>query len=193
MYSQYLLWNMGIRRVSLYLCIAYLTRRDGTIIYSQISQASWRQKKFRLHGEIIAETEAYCASLGQLFYKRAIEILEKRWIDCIALTGKPYHWTCSVKYWHIFHSHVDFQSIRLVSCISLSVAFSLTLCFSVQPWAHICVYMSVHLSLYLLVPFFFNCPNRATGCPFIHLHVYAYPVPCLQFGCLFAVFWLWKI
>ena len=40
--------------------------------------------------EVIAETEAYFECKDELFYKTAIEKLEKRWNECIALEGN-YH------------------------------------------------------------------------------------------------------
>ena len=36
---------------------------------------------------MIAETEAYFEAKGKSFYKKGIEILEKRWNECITLEG----------------------------------------------------------------------------------------------------------
>nr|XP_032516200.1 uncharacterized protein LOC116769267 [Danaus plexippus plexippus] len=44
-------------------------------------------KKFRVNEEVIAETEAYFEAKDKSFYKSGIEMLERRWNDCIALDG----------------------------------------------------------------------------------------------------------
>ncbi|KAG6441817.1 hypothetical protein O3G_MSEX001937 [Manduca sexta] len=44
-------------------------------------------KKIGPNGEEIAETEAYFEALDKSFYRKGIEILEKRWIDCITFEG----------------------------------------------------------------------------------------------------------
>jgi len=37
--------------------------------------------------EVIAETEAYFEAKDKSFYKKGIELLEKRWNQCITLEG----------------------------------------------------------------------------------------------------------
>ena len=44
-------------------------------------------KKFRTNEEVIAETEAYFQAKDKSFYKSGIEMLERRWNDCVALDG----------------------------------------------------------------------------------------------------------
>lgn len=44
-------------------------------------------KKYGSNEEVIAETEAYFESKDKPFYKRGIEMLERRWTDCITLEG----------------------------------------------------------------------------------------------------------
>ena len=44
-------------------------------------------KKFRSNEEVIAETEAYFEAKDKSFYKSGIEMLERRWNDCIVLDG----------------------------------------------------------------------------------------------------------
>lgn len=44
-------------------------------------------KKFRTNEEVIAETEAYFEAKDKSFYKSGIEMLERRWNDCVALDG----------------------------------------------------------------------------------------------------------
>ena len=44
-------------------------------------------KKFGSNEEVIAETEAYFKSKDESFYKKGIEMLEKRWNKCITLEG----------------------------------------------------------------------------------------------------------
>ena len=44
-------------------------------------------KKFCTNEDVIAETEAYFEAKDKSFYKSGIEMLERRWIDCIALDG----------------------------------------------------------------------------------------------------------
>ena len=44
-------------------------------------------KKFRTNEEVIAETEAYFEAKDKSFYKSDIEMLERRWNDCVALDG----------------------------------------------------------------------------------------------------------
>lgn len=45
-------------------------------------------KKFMSDDEVIAETEAYFEEKDTSFYKKGIEMLEKRWKNCIALEGE---------------------------------------------------------------------------------------------------------
>ena len=42
-------------------------------------------KRFDSNEEVILETEAYFATKDKLFYKKGIELLEKRWNQCITL------------------------------------------------------------------------------------------------------------
>ena len=42
-------------------------------------------KKFRSNEEVITETEAYFEAKDKSFYKYVIEMLERRWNDCVAL------------------------------------------------------------------------------------------------------------
>lgn len=44
-------------------------------------------KKFRSNEEVIAETEAYFEAKDKSFYKSGIEMLERRWNDCVVLDG----------------------------------------------------------------------------------------------------------
>ena len=44
-------------------------------------------KRFGSNEEVIAETEAYFEAKDKSFYKKGIEILEKRWNECITLGG----------------------------------------------------------------------------------------------------------
>ena len=44
-------------------------------------------KRFGSNEEVIAETDAYFEVKDKSFYKRGIEILEKRWNECITLEG----------------------------------------------------------------------------------------------------------
>lgn len=44
-------------------------------------------KRFRSNEEVTAETEAYFEELDKSFYKKGIEMLERRWTDCISLKG----------------------------------------------------------------------------------------------------------
>lgn len=44
-------------------------------------------KKFGSNEEVIAETEAYFEAKDKSFYKHGIEMLERRWKDCITLKG----------------------------------------------------------------------------------------------------------
>ena len=44
-------------------------------------------KKFRTNEEVIAETEAYVEAKDKSLYKSGIEVLERRWNDCVALDG----------------------------------------------------------------------------------------------------------
>ena len=44
-------------------------------------------KKFGFNEEAIAETEVYFESKNKSFCKEGIELLEKRWNECIALEG----------------------------------------------------------------------------------------------------------
>ena len=45
------------------------------------------KKRFGSNEEVITETEAYFESKGESFYKKGIEMLEKRWNECITLEG----------------------------------------------------------------------------------------------------------
>lgn len=40
-------------------------------------------KRYGSNEEVIAETEAYFEGLDKSFYKKGIEMLEKRWNECI--------------------------------------------------------------------------------------------------------------
>lgn len=42
-------------------------------------------KRFSSNEEVIAETEAYFEAKDKSFYKKGIEMLERRWTDCITL------------------------------------------------------------------------------------------------------------
>ena len=42
-------------------------------------------KRFDFNEEVIAETEAYFQSKDKSFYKKGIEMLKKRWNQCIIL------------------------------------------------------------------------------------------------------------
>ena len=44
-------------------------------------------KIFRTNEEVIAETEANFEAKDKSFYKSGIEMLERRWNDCVALDG----------------------------------------------------------------------------------------------------------
>lgn len=44
-------------------------------------------KRFSSNEEVIAETEAYFEAKVKSFYKKGIEMLERRWTDCITLEG----------------------------------------------------------------------------------------------------------
>ena len=44
-------------------------------------------KKFRTNEEVMAETEAYFEAKYKSFYKSGIEMLERRWNDCVARDG----------------------------------------------------------------------------------------------------------
>ncbi|XP_020290881.1 uncharacterized protein LOC109858229 [Pseudomyrmex gracilis] len=44
-------------------------------------------KKFGSNEEVIAETKAYFETKDKSFYKKGIELLEKRWNQCITLEG----------------------------------------------------------------------------------------------------------
>ena len=44
-------------------------------------------KRFGSNEEVIAEIEAYLEAKDKLFYKKGIEMLEKRWNECITLEG----------------------------------------------------------------------------------------------------------
>ena len=46
-----------------------------------------QEKRFGSNGAVIAETEAYLEAKDKSFYKKGIEILEKRWNECITLEG----------------------------------------------------------------------------------------------------------
>ena len=45
------------------------------------------RKRFGSNDEVILETEAYFEAKDKLFYKKGIELLEKRWNQCITLEG----------------------------------------------------------------------------------------------------------
>jgi transposase len=45
------------------------------------------RKRFSSNEEVIAETEAYFEAKDKSFYKKGIEMLERRWTDCITLEG----------------------------------------------------------------------------------------------------------
>ena len=44
-------------------------------------------KRLGSNEEVIAETEAYFEAKDKSFYKKGIEMLEKRWNECITLKG----------------------------------------------------------------------------------------------------------
>ena len=44
-------------------------------------------KKFYSNEEIITETNAYFVAKDKSFYKRGIEMLEKRWTECVSFEG----------------------------------------------------------------------------------------------------------
>ena len=44
-------------------------------------------KRFGSNEEMIVETEAYLEAKGKSFHKKGIEMLEKRWNECITLEG----------------------------------------------------------------------------------------------------------
>ena len=46
-----------------------------------------QRKRFVSNKEVIAKTEAYFEAKDKSFYRKGIEILEKRWNECITLEG----------------------------------------------------------------------------------------------------------
>ena len=42
-------------------------------------------ERFGSNEEVISETEAYFEAIDKSFYKKSIELLEKRWNQCITL------------------------------------------------------------------------------------------------------------
>ena len=46
-----------------------------------------QRKRFGSNEKVISETEAYFEVKDKSFYKKGIELLEKRWIQCITLEG----------------------------------------------------------------------------------------------------------
>ena len=46
-----------------------------------------QKKRFGSNKEVISETEAYFEAKDKSFYKKGIELLEKRWNQCITLEG----------------------------------------------------------------------------------------------------------
>ena len=44
-------------------------------------------KRFYSNEEVITETNAYFDAKDKSFYKKGIEMLEKRWTDCVAFEG----------------------------------------------------------------------------------------------------------
>ena len=44
-------------------------------------------KRFYSNEEVITETNAYFEAKDKSFYKKGIEMLEKRWTDCVAFEG----------------------------------------------------------------------------------------------------------
>ena len=44
-------------------------------------------KRFYSNEEVITETNAYFEAKDESFYKKGIEMLEKRWTDCVAFEG----------------------------------------------------------------------------------------------------------
>ena len=46
-----------------------------------------QEKKFDSNENLISETEAYFEAEDKSFYKKGIELLEKRWNQCITLEG----------------------------------------------------------------------------------------------------------
>ena len=47
----------------------------------------FRGKRFGSNEEVISETEAYFEAEDKSFYKKGMELLEKRWNQCITLEG----------------------------------------------------------------------------------------------------------
>ena len=50
-----------------------------------------RGKRFYSNEEVITETNAYFEAKDKSFYKKRIEMLEKRWTDCFAFEGDYVH------------------------------------------------------------------------------------------------------
>ena len=48
-------------------------------------------KRFDSNEKLIAKTEAYFEAKNKSFYKKGIEMLEKRWNECITLAGDYVH------------------------------------------------------------------------------------------------------
>ena len=44
-------------------------------------------KRFYSNEEVFTETNAYFEAKDKSFYKKGIEMLEKRWTDCVAFEG----------------------------------------------------------------------------------------------------------
>ena len=44
-------------------------------------------KRFYSNEEVITETNAYFEAKNKSFYTKGIEMLEKRWTDCVAFEG----------------------------------------------------------------------------------------------------------
>ena len=44
-------------------------------------------KRFYSNEDVITETNAYFEAKDKSFYKKGIEMLEKRWTDCVAFKG----------------------------------------------------------------------------------------------------------
>ena len=50
-------------------------------------------KRFGSNEEVIVETVAYFEDKDKSFYKKGIEMLEKRWNECITLQGDYVEWS----------------------------------------------------------------------------------------------------
>ena len=51
------------------------------------TQKMLQGKRFYSNDEVITETNAYFEAKDKSFYKKGVEMLEKRWTDCVAFEG----------------------------------------------------------------------------------------------------------